>query len=1342
MATVPVEETVGREEAPRGPAEDEIGGGRDAASYCNSGGGAGRYEPGDDTSRSNEGAVATESTSSGHSTSIAYSAPRTSAGSASAVYAASDSIGTCEYGAPAGDHVTGDAAEAAGADGTEATSLTVTPATNNGNSRSGKTSAARVEPAVVPPSVHYGVYVNNIPLDVEDDQLKALFKPYGEVLRLKLVRRPEFTSFLFAYVLLDSDDNTKRAIQELDGTVLNGQALKMEPTFGRTTHIFGIGEGTPYNRSRAALEEWRQNRDAQRANGNRNRQHDDQWRRGNNDRNYRQGDRRFGDWNNGYRRYGDRGNYNDHRHGGGGGGYNRFGGYRQNNNQYNNRYDNNRNFSRRGGYYGDGGGGGGGGGGHWQHGHHSFGGRNQGGGYRPADDGQWRQRGRGQNRYDDDFNRRGDGGHEGGNRSGEDDSHVSYQVFQEARRKMRDAWTRRLERMAAEGNDEEWPTFEELLQLVRHTPYKIPTRDAAANIEDEEEDTGPQPVFWWSRDQATGGGGDGFGPAQAPRTVLELLRWRHGDDAVAEVFHNFAEEPESAEDGGACLIVSGGADGEERARSSPREHGLSVVPEDRDGGVGDGVVAVVGAGEPGERKAAEAGKRDKAYLEQGQSLAEDGKVEQQPTRDDESTLAEGKTRKESILHAERGVESRSAPTSVGKNSQDVDGASGNASVGASSTLSSSADVSVDSLDLSAKDSCEWPTGDDTLHSEFASRCSVSLSNQQAVGKSADGQVYRQEPPRSSKTGADITEQPSRKAEAVSATDCTGEGAGERRGSSNTESATTAELAQVIARNDSACPNATDSAKREAAAASQDVKPGKTERNLSVADQLQFSVEATKDDAEPGEADDGRPQREVGMVTATMADRAAALASWNRAPVARDAEDCEDEADEGDDDGDDESEYSSEGESFCAEIIVRMKNARNAMHLSGRRDAAESSSAHAAEERRLPSERPASNVISQLLAANEDVPQQSERSEPFEFGRPSNSIAVHASSAETDLRYRDSGGMAAVEELASVVRGVRDELRSLLLDDSEGDLPTCTVAGGSGERGVTPKETRPFQRAKRRQRQNVADSIAHCLSPGLHSPKNTAREDALSAGNNGDFGVVARQNEEDQEQKKDDEGVETSNAVGEGGTRGAFRRPRKRVFEDDSDTDDEPSDSEVDDWVRRTTSRARVGEWKAADDADYSAEAAEDVVAGSACAATKIEEGRLIEQRPGEEDGALGDGGCATGGDVKDSSRSDVTSGSDGVTSDYVAERDASGRDHGGEDQSAMTCEGIEKGAQDGGGAQQTADEQGVAHSSRAGGCGVDSSETGRRDDAVDTRRSPRASRHDEEIECKPGDDGE
>ncbi|KAL3221097.1 hypothetical protein MRX96_029654 [Rhipicephalus microplus] len=718
MATVPVEATAVPEGASRGPSGDETGGNLDAAharsssacevhdrdsdnvSNCNSGGGgAGCYESGDG---SNEVVVATGSVSTEHSASTVYSAPSISAGdtvNADAV----DSVKTCEFEGRVQCHVTGVATEALKANGTEATPSTATPAGGNatggdetpasaaaaaapggknGNFQSGKMSTGRVEPALVPPSVHYGIYVNNIAVDVEDDQLKALFKPYGEVLRMKLVRRPEYTSFLFAYVLLDSDDNTKRAIQELNGTTLNGHALKMEATFGRTTHIFGIGEGTPYNRSRAAMEDWRQKRDARQANGDRNnRLHDDQWRRGNNDRNYRQGDRRYGDWNNGNRHNGDRGNHYDDRHGGGG--HDRFGGYYQKINQYNNRCDNNRNFSRRGGCRGDGGGD------HGQHGQNSFGGPNHGGGYKPADEGQWRQRGGGQYRNDNDFGRRGNGGHDCGNRSAEDGSHVNQMIFREARKNMRDAWNTRLERMAAEGNDEEWPTFDELLNLVRDTPY---TNQSLydSDIENEPEDDGVQLVFRWSSDSAAGGVGGGTG--------LELLRFLHGDDAVAGVFPGIVEAAESR-----------GADSEKRA---PREDLLEVLENHED------AVAIIDA-DGGVGNAAVTDKRVKACLEQENLSAKEREVGQQPIPSDESTLADGKAESEGILPVEQNNKSRAVSTSEGKNSWKAeDGVSGRVSASSPSILTFSADVSVDSLDLSTIDNSEH----NTLPSNFVSRC--------------------------------------------------------------------------------------------------------------------------------------------------------------------------------------------------------------------------------------------------------------------------------------------------------------------------------------------------------------------------------------------------------------------------------------------------------------------------------------------------------------------------------------------------------------------------------------------------------------------------------------------
>ncbi|KAL3221096.1 hypothetical protein MRX96_029653 [Rhipicephalus microplus] len=388
----------------------------------------------------------------------------------------------------------------------------------------------------------------------------------------------------------------------------------------------------------------------------------------------------------------------------------------------------------------------------------------------------------------------------------------------------------------------------------------------------------------------------------------------------------------------------------------------------------------------------------------------------------------------------------------------------------------------------------------------------------------------------------------------------------------------------------------------------------------------------------------------------------------------DSEECESEIEDGLA-GNDESDYSTEdAEALCEDAIVRMKNAKNALNLSAPQRADEFSSVHEEGEGRLPSERPAAlNVISQPFPANEDAPPQSDRFDEFEVGKPSNSIAVHASSAETDLHNSESGGMTKAEDLASMARRLSEQLRPLLQDGTGGDLPTGTVTGGSGERGAKPDETRHFHRMKRRQRQNMADSIAQCSASSTCPPGNTSRENEICEGDNRDVGAVARGNEQKQAQGEVDEGVQTSSALGQGGNERAARHPRKRVFVDGSNTDEEMSDSNADESVHRTTSRAKLGEQKGTDGAYYPGEGASDVVVQQACVATNREEGRLIEQCT-DKGGASEDHGTsrrqATGGDVEVSFRNDVTFGSDGVTSDFVAGRDASGPNCGDMDREA------------------------------------------------------------------------
>ncbi|CAN7983516.1 unnamed protein product, partial [Ixodes hexagonus] len=90
-------------------------------------------------------------------------------------------------------------------------------------------------------NAQYGLFVNNLPLNVSREQMCQLFEPYSRVRELLIVQRPEFKTHCFGYVLLDSDDDTKRAIQQLNGTIFGGLRLKVEATFGKASHIFGAG---------------------------------------------------------------------------------------------------------------------------------------------------------------------------------------------------------------------------------------------------------------------------------------------------------------------------------------------------------------------------------------------------------------------------------------------------------------------------------------------------------------------------------------------------------------------------------------------------------------------------------------------------------------------------------------------------------------------------------------------------------------------------------------------------------------------------------------------------------------------------------------------------------------------------------------------------------------------------------------------------------------------------------------------------------------------------------------------------------------------------------------------
>lgn len=85
----------------------------------------------------------------------------------------------------------------------------------------------------------FDLFVNNLHLAVTREELVAMFEEYGRVRHVTIIRREEFKTHKFGYVVLDSAESTRLAIKELDGTHVRGLQLRVERSFGRTAHSLG-----------------------------------------------------------------------------------------------------------------------------------------------------------------------------------------------------------------------------------------------------------------------------------------------------------------------------------------------------------------------------------------------------------------------------------------------------------------------------------------------------------------------------------------------------------------------------------------------------------------------------------------------------------------------------------------------------------------------------------------------------------------------------------------------------------------------------------------------------------------------------------------------------------------------------------------------------------------------------------------------------------------------------------------------------------------------------------------------------------------------------------------------
>jgi RNA recognition motif-containing protein len=101
------------------------------------------------------------------------------------------------------------------------------------------------------------IYVSNLSFNVQDEDLREFFTPYGEVTSAKIINdRESGKSRGFGFVEMSDDAASKKAIAELDGATVEGRAIKVmeaKPKEDRPARNSGGGNynnSNSYNKNR------------------------------------------------------------------------------------------------------------------------------------------------------------------------------------------------------------------------------------------------------------------------------------------------------------------------------------------------------------------------------------------------------------------------------------------------------------------------------------------------------------------------------------------------------------------------------------------------------------------------------------------------------------------------------------------------------------------------------------------------------------------------------------------------------------------------------------------------------------------------------------------------------------------------------------------------------------------------------------------------------------------------------------------------------------------------------------------------------------------------------------
>ena len=94
------------------------------------------------------------------------------------------------------------------------------------------------------------IYVANLSFSLQDEDLKEFFVPYGEVSSARIIMdKATDRSRGFGFVEMTDEAAGRKAITELDGTMVEGRPIKVNEAKPKTDSKFGGGGGDRGGRS-------------------------------------------------------------------------------------------------------------------------------------------------------------------------------------------------------------------------------------------------------------------------------------------------------------------------------------------------------------------------------------------------------------------------------------------------------------------------------------------------------------------------------------------------------------------------------------------------------------------------------------------------------------------------------------------------------------------------------------------------------------------------------------------------------------------------------------------------------------------------------------------------------------------------------------------------------------------------------------------------------------------------------------------------------------------------------------------------------------------------------------